>query len=784
MTFNKQQKEAINSLEGRVRVIAGAGSGKTAVLTERYKKLVENGVRPRNILCVTFTNKAANEMKERIQAQFEKELDLSLICTFHSFCLRILRENAYILGYPPNFVVLDNEDQTSIFKKIYKECGINYEEVSYATAKDIVATRKINTEECLLNVFKPDQTLKKLYDEAKEKFREGIFQDYKQTVKDCIYFGYLYYQQKATAIDFNDMIILTCIIFKQDKYVLRQWQNKIYYVMVDEFQDASDRQYELVSMLTKKSGNLFVVGDPDQTIYSWRGAKPEILVNFDKDAETKTIIMNQNYRSTPQILEAANIIIEKNTMRVEKELFTKNKKGPKVEHVHFNSTDEEADWIATKVFELIDTKQYKPKDIAILYRMHFISRAMEEHCVKKSVPYILHSGTNFYERKEIKDILAYLRVLLNPHDDISLKRIINTPARGIGSKTIDEIEKYCELKKCSMWEALNHFITTSKNTKLQDFVMLIDYFREQQKTTDLYHLIKIILNKTGLEDILSKSVEEERLYNVDELLRSISARGKDLDLALYLQEISILTNTDRRDRNRVSLMTVHAAKGLEFKVVFVIGLDEGLFPCSKSFNSFEALEEERRLAYVAYTRAKERLYLTDNEGKDFNGNKKKTSRFVKEIKDVIKEDIRTINPFKVFKTWCKETIRTEDDNITQDILLQRYYQTPKGFWLKLKDKNSNKTLGSGRFFTTQKADEYDDEYDDEEIDASMLNPSYDIGEVMQSVGKRKTRNTYSPSGKYHGQYFDKDGNYYDWDDDTYCQGLVNAEDIFDEGDFC
>ena len=763
MTFNKQQKQAINSLKGRIRVIAGAGSGKTSVLTERYIKLVESGVKPQNILCVTFTNKAANEMKERIQSKLDKETDFPLICTFHSFCLRILRENAYILGYPHNFAVLDGEDQTSIIKKIYKDCRINYEEISYATAKDIVSERKVNTEEYLLNVFRPDGVITKLYEEAKDKLINGTFRDYKKVVKDCIYFGYLMQEQKLNALDFNDMIILACIIFKQDKYVLRQWQNKIHYIMVDEFQDSSTRQYELVSLLSQKHGNLFVVGDPDQTIYTWRGAKPEILVNFDKDEKTKTIIMNQNYRSTPQILDVANTIISKNTMRVEKDLFTKNKSGPKVEHIHFNSPDEEADWIATKIFELVDTKQYKSKDIAILYRMHFLSRVMEEQCIKKGLQYVVHSGINFYERKEIKDILAYLRVLLNPHDDISLKRIINVPARGIGSKKVEELEKYCDLHKCSFWDALNHFITLDKNTKLQDFVLLMNYFMEQRKSTDLYHLIKIILEKTGYQEILDKSVEEERLLNVDELLRSISARGKNIELDVYLQEISLLTNTDRKDRNRVSLMTVHAAKGLEFKVVFVLGLSEGLFPCYKSFGNTTQEEEERRLAYVAYTRAKERLYLTDNSGKDFNGNKKKTSRFINEIKDEISSNVRELSPFKVFKTWCKETIRTQDDNVTQATLLERYYQTPKGFWLKNKDKNSNKTLGSGRFFAAQK------------VDKDTYPASYLTGDDSWVTDKPKW-------GK--GQYFDKAGNYYDWDDDTYPQGLVSVEDIFDEGDFC
>ena len=764
--FNKQQKEAINSLEGRIRVIAGAGSGKTSVLTERYKKLVESGVNPRNILCVTFTNKAAMEMKERIGKLVPDKTKLDLICTFHSFCLRILRENAYILGFPNNFAVLDSEDQTIVLKKIYKECNIDYEEVSYQAAKAIISKIKVDQELYLLNIFKPDNTIKNLYEEAKDKYLNGIFRDAKQALLDCIYFGYLYYQQRNTCLDFNDMIILACIIFKQDKYVLKQWQNKIKYIMVDEFQDASSRQYQLVQMLSKKHGNLFVVGDPDQTIYSWRGAKPEILVNFDEDGETKTIIMNQNYRSTPQILEAANTIIEKNTLRVEKDLFTKNKKGPRVEHVHFNSQDEEADWVATKVWELIESKQYKPKEIAILYRMHFLSRTMEEQCVKKRVPYIVHSGITFYERKEIKDVLAYLRVLLNPHDDISLKRIINIPTRGIGNKTIEELEKYSELKDCSLWDSLNHFIQTDKNTKLQDFVMLINSLQEDVRKEKLYRLTRLVLDKSGYQILLDKSIEEDKLQNVDELMRSIKER-EHLSLDQYLQEISLLTNTDRKDKNRVSLMTVHAAKGLEFKVVFVIGLSEGLFPCSKSYESMEQMEEERRLAYVAYTRAKERLYLTDNSGRDFSGNKKKTSRFITEIKEEINSNVREINPFKVFKTWCKETIKCEHDDKEDKDLLDLYFQTEKGFWLKKNSKNANLRLGK-------------------QFKASKVEDECDNWKPIKFKNGSDDNNGYATatSSKYKGQYFDSQGNYYDWDDDTYPQGLVNAEDIFDEGDFC
>lgn len=621
--FNEKQLEAINSLEGRVRVIAGAGSGKTSVLTERYAELIKKGIKPENILCVTFTNKAANEMKERISKLIDVK-ELPYICTFHSFCLKLLREHSYILGYPDNFAVLDGDDQNAIIKDVFKECKISKDEISYNTAKSIITEFKVNKELYLLNVFKPDQTIKKLYTEAKKDLLDCFFNK-NEFLQKAIYFGYLYHQQKSTAMDFNDLIILTCIILKQCPEVLDRWQKQFEYVMVDEFQDASNRQNELVSILTEKSNNLFVVGDPDQTIYTWRGAKPEILVNFDKTKETKTVIMNQNYRSTPNILEIANDIISKNKLRVEKDLFTKNPKGDKVFHGHFESPKQEAEWIADTVKKALN--KYAAKDIVVLYRMHFLSRAIEEQFIQKKIPYVIHSGVNFYERKEIKDILAYLRLVVNPNDDVSLKRIINVPTRGIGSKTLEDLKKYAEMKDCSLWDACNHFMKNKSSQKLQDFVLLINLLK--QKEMSVVDTAKFVLNKTGYGELLKNSLEPEREQNVKELLDSMRDFSGNLDE--YLQEITLLTNTDKKTGERVTLMTIHSAKGLEWPVVFVVGMSEGQFPCAKSLGNSAAEEEERRLAYVAYTRAKEKLILTDAGGNDFNGNPRKTSRFITEI---------------------------------------------------------------------------------------------------------------------------------------------------------
>lgn len=642
--FNDKQLEAINTIEGRIRVIAGAGSGKTGVLTHRYAQLIKTGVNPNNILCVTFTNKAANEMRERIYKLVGRECKLDLITTFHGFCLRLFRDNAYLFGWDSKFNILDGEDQNAILKNVYKDLYITKDDLSYSTAKDIITDYKVNQEYYLLNIFKTDGSIKRLYDSAKKKYKECLFSN---TLKEAVYFGYLYNQQKNTGIDFNDMIILACVILNQNMEVREKWQKQLKYILVDEFQDASKRQYELVSILSEKSNNLFVVGDPDQTIYSWRGAKPELLVNFDKDKETKTIIMNQNYRSTPQILDVANTIIEQNKLRVEKDLFTEKAKGEKVLWAHFDNQIKEAEWIADEIKDLL--KKHKPKDIAILYRMHFLSRQIEEQLIKKKIPYVIHSGVNFYERKEIKDVLAYLRVLLNPHDDLSLKRIINVPTRGIGYKKIDALQKYADENNCSFWDACLKFIKLDKNKKLQDFVFMINYLFQKAKELSVKDLTKEILEKSGYNKLLKDSLEAEREQNIKELVSSIDNFDKDITLEQYLQEIALLTNTDKKSRDCVTLMTIHSAKGLEFPVVFVIGMSEGLFPCTHSFDSVEETEEERRLAYVAYTRAKDRLIITDAGGYDFNGKERKTSRYINDIKDMVETYGVKKNPLNVFK---------------------------------------------------------------------------------------------------------------------------------------
>ena len=703
--FNDKQLKAINTLNGRVRVIAGAGSGKTKVLTERYIKLSESGIEPKNILAVTFTNKAAQEMKDRIEKRIGK-FDSALICTFHSFCLKILRNDIDKLGYPKKFTILDSEDQKAVFKKICKECNIEYKEI-YQTAGDIVTERKVNFEDRLEETFSKDKIIKSIYEECQAKYKTGEFKpdEYKALLKDCIYYGYLYHQQKNSSVDFNDMIILAVKLFKKFPNILSAWQKQLKYIMVDEFQDASNRQSELVEMLSGVHGNLFVVGDPDQTIYTWRGAKPEILVNFKVDTD---IIMNQNYRSTPEILDIANIIIEKNKLRVKKDLFTENKNGEKVWFRHFLNSRNEADWIAASIAGAL--KIYKPKDIAVLYRTHYLSRQVEEGLIIRQIPYVIHSGTNFYERSEIKDILAYLRLLINPHDDIALERVINVPRRNMGDAKVNAVKSLAKETGKSLWSAC-YDMPESKYGKVQQFLsdLRTIYYWYENEHPSLTEVVLKILKKTGYDKYLKESLKPEKEENVQELIRAIS-EFDDKSIDEYLQEVSLMTNVDKKNKTDcVTLMSIHSSKGLEYPLVFVTGLTDGIFPSNRA-ESVEQAEEERRLAYVAYTRAKERLFLTDSGGLDFNGREKCTSPFVKDILSKI------------------------DSNVTLEDIEDRY-------------------------------------------NSSIYPPNCNIGNRTRN---KLDRNRY---GSNKGRYF-QNGRLYDWDDDTYLQGSVDVEDIFDEGDFC
>lgn len=655
--YNDKQLKAINSLEGKIRVIAGAGSGKTATLTQRYAKLIESGIKPYNILCVTFTNKAAREMKERIEKNVGN-LSHAMICTFHSFCLRLLRENIEFLGFPKDFAVLDSEDQKKILKTVYKECKIDYEVIDYKEAFAIISAWKIQKEYGLDDFIKKNENIRQYYEEAKSGLKKAVIDgegDQQELIKKCIYYGYLYNQQKIQGLDFNDLIIFAVTLLKSDKAFLAHWQDKLHFIMVDEFQDASDRQFELVQMLGEKHQNIFIVGDPDQTIYTWRGAKPELLVNFDENRGAQTIIMNENYRSTPNILNAANLIIAKNTLRVEKDLFTSKTKGDKIIHMHSSSMFNEGRAIVRKIKEL--HKTYKYSDMAVLYRMHFLSRQVEESLIKANIPYKIFSGVNFYERKEVKDVMAYLSLLVNFHNDVALERIVNVPTRGIGDKKLEEMHNYAEENACSLWEALQKlhpYWGGKARGQAEKFILDMYYLKQEaaKEGINLSDFVREILNTVGYADLLKFDFEEERKANVDELLNAIEENFQGSSLIEFVQSVALMSSEDSDNKQDcVTLMTIHSAKGLEFPVVFVCGLSEGYLPSGRAA-TMEQVEEERRLAYVAYTRAKEKLILSDSEGKGFSGEMRETSRFITELPKSSLEIIEEVEYVpQGFKPW-------------------------------------------------------------------------------------------------------------------------------------
>lgn len=649
--FNERQLEAINTTEGRVRVVACAGSGKTAVLTERYAELVKKGVNPKNILCVTFTNKAAREMSERIIKRVG-DINTSQICTFHSFCLRILRQYADLLGFHLKFNILDSDDQKAIIRKIYKECKIDTKCMSIQSAEAIITERKVVKEDSLEELSKQDDNLKIMYKDAIGNIRTNGFSImYEDSVKDAVYYGYLYYQQQAKALDFNDLIIFTVRLFKQDKTVLDIWQKRLQYIMVDEYQDVSNRQNELVEMLSEKHGNLFVVGDPDQTIYSWRGARPDILVDFDKKKETKTIIMNQNYRSTPQILNVANKIIVKNALRVDKDIITDNPDGESVKYAHFEWGNEEGDFVVDTIKSL---KEYNYEDFAVLYRKHVASRAIEASLIKAHIPYTIYSGTNFYDRMEIKDVIAYLRLINDTNDNVAFERIVNVPKRSIGDAKIDAVKETAENLSCSYWNAFSNVSYNFKGKAAktaEDFIFLISNLKTKVDKVPLSELVNDVLEKTHYKEYIEQSLhqdKEERLENLMELMNYIRESEDKTPLHEFLDKVSLMSGEDKKAvKNSVKLMTIHSAKGLEFPVVFVVGMSDGILP-SHLAHEDEEKEEERRLAYVAFTRAKKRLYLSDSGGMDYNGCEKTTSGYIEELKDYI-EEVHKAKPIVFFK---------------------------------------------------------------------------------------------------------------------------------------
>lgn len=623
--LNAAQMEAVTTTEGFVRVIAGAGTGKTRALTERFAYLVNDlGIMPGNILCATFTNKAANEMRRRIRL-LTGDNDTGYISTFHGFCVSVLQEDGHALGYPKSFLVLDNADIDAMLQIVYEERGLTLRDMTFSKARDMIEILKLRDKPLYYRdmLAMPIDVLRQRYLDA-------------GTVSDIIFYGYLYQEKKCFGLDYNDLIVFTLHLFEQNSEIKLKWQKRLQYVMVDEFQDIDAPQYQLMEVLAEHHGNLFVVGDPDQTIYSWRGADVRYLLDFDRDHEgTTTVMMLQNYRSTPHVIGVANSLIAKNRERMDKQLVPmRAKDGPTVWH-HAKSSDDEARWIAEGIGALHESG-IAYGDIAVLYRAHYASRPVEEALLRAEVPHVIQSGVPFFSRKEVKDALSYLR-LIAYKDDLDFIRVANTPKRNLGKRRMAHLREQAEIRGCSLFEALETSIDDPlfKSTKARHLIELVERFHAEYDKRSVSDVLVSLLSDSGYERMLRTEGSQERLDNLAELKQSIrsfeESCGEELTLEHYLAHVALLTNADADSApDKVRLMTIHAAKGLEFKHVFVCSMSEGIIPSRKT-STVHAMEEERRLAFVAMTRARDGLYLSEAEGRGHDGVPRFPSRFLLDI---------------------------------------------------------------------------------------------------------------------------------------------------------
>lgn len=627
--LNASQLEAVTSTEGFIRVIAGAGSGKTRALARRFAYLVnEIGILPGNILCVTFTNKSANEMRQRIH-NLTGDNDTGYISTFHSFCVSVLQEDSHALQYPKSFLVLDNSDIDSMLKIIYEERGLTLRNMTFSKARDMIEIRKLIKEpEYYLDMLNMSlDTLRQKYLTATEP-------------SDIIFYGYLYQEKKCFGLDYNDLIKFTLYIFEQNEAVKIKWQQRLEYIMIDEFQDIDELQYKLMSVLCGYHKNLFIVGDPDQTIYTWRGANVRYLLDFDKIfPSVKTIMMMQNYRSTPQIVSVVNDLIDKNKFRIKKNLMPTIADGRKVICHHADTSEREAMWIAEQIQALHGEGTFY-REITVLYRAHYITRIVDEVFLREKIPYAIYSGVQFFNRMEIKDALAYLR-LITYKDDLAFLRVVNVPKRNLGERRIKFLQEYAVKHQCSLYISLETNLDNEifKGTKAAQFVALIENFAANYAERQISELLAAILNESGYEKMLRTEGSQERLDNLAELKQSVyeyeTSCGEESTLEHYLSHVALFTNNDAADNSdKVKLMTVHSAKGLEFPYVFLCAMNEGVFP-SKKTDTIQKMEEERRLAFVAMTRAQKGLYLSEVEGRNFDGSPRYPSRFLLDIEPAL-----------------------------------------------------------------------------------------------------------------------------------------------------
>lgn len=624
--MNENQLKAILKTQGAVMVIAGAGSGKTRVLTNRIAYLIaKKNVLESNILAITFTNKAAKEMKERIYSLVGETSKYIWINTFHSMCVRILRQHIDLLGYNKNFTILDTSEQKSIIKNIVKELNLSEDSYQPNNILKIIS----NSKNSMISV-----------NEMKAQARFGFMKNVAE-----IYEYYQKYLKKNSVLDFDDLMLKTIVLFEKHPEVLAIYQNKFEYIHVDEYQDTNVIQYKLIKMLSEIHKNICIVGDDDQSIYSWRGACSDNIINFEKDYEdVEVIFLDQNYRSNSTILDAANAVIKNNTYRKDKALWSENKGGDKITVYAATNDKDETDDIAKKILDL-KAQGVDYKDIAILYRANYLSRSMENSCMVFGIPYKLIGSLKFLQRQEIRDLLAYMNVIVNRNDEFSLRRIINVPKRGIGASSMAKIDNYAEQYGLSLFEALKNIDMIGVSKKIITNIHLLTQLIEKYSQTEQYSIEDLIVGiykDSGYESMLKESADayaESRIENISELVSSAKQFSSMNDnLIDFISEMSLTSDADdENEDDSVVLSTVHAAKGLEYRVVFIMGLEENLFPSIRDAESSEdernKMEEERRLAYVAITRAKEKLFMSyANRRMQFGSIKNnKRSRFLDEV---------------------------------------------------------------------------------------------------------------------------------------------------------
>ncbi|KAA8441027.1 DNA helicase PcrA [Weissella paramesenteroides] len=634
--MNDKQAEAVMTTEGPLLIMAGAGSGKTRVLTHRVAHLIQDlDVLPWRILAITFTNKAAREMKERIsQLVDESDAEAVWVSTFHALAVRILRRDIDKLGYKKDFSIIDASAQRTLIKRILKDFNVDIEKYAPRSVLGAISNAKNAMEG-------PEEYVKK----ATGPFEEIVGKAYKE---------YQHRLALAQSLDFDDLIMLTIELLHKDQEVLSYYQEKFLYVHVDEYQDTNDAQYELVTLLSAKHRNLAVVGDSDQSIYGWRGANMQIILNFSKEyPDAKTVMLEQNYRSTQTILDAANAVIRNNNERIAKKLWTNNGEGEKITYYRGQSDRSEALFVIKEIRDAVDTQQHDYKDFAILYRTNAQSRGVEEALVKANMPYTVVGGSKFYDRKEIRDVLAYLSLVTNPADNENFLRIVNEPKRGIGQTSLEKLRRFALENNWTLLDSAANAtlipgLSARAANKLTDFAKMIsDFIKQMSFDLSLTDLTKSILEKSGYEAQLKKSPTPEnegRLENLSEFLSvteefdknyepSDESISKYVDFLGELALVSDLDNVDENSNNQITLMTLHAAKGLEFPVVFLVGMEENIFPLSRAAADDDQLEEERRLAYVGITRAKEKLFLTNAYSRLLYGRttNNPASRFIDEI---------------------------------------------------------------------------------------------------------------------------------------------------------